>query len=486
MWRVTHHVHLPTLALGVLWIVHSLATTMYVPWQNNRQRTALESRLAAIEAAQRLQENVFRLSSNGMNGASLEDDSDFVRRIGNDVEQLKQQTIDRESQALLERLQNRLQHRPLTTSLASELPLLIEDCQSLIRREERLLLDVVDQRSRTDVVVMVVRAVLLVLGLMVGIGLAMWMTRGLKRSLAQISVTLRSAEGDLSTELGRIDVVSQSAPGELKSLESQVQNVVRNIHRVGEELRQAREDIVRAERLAAVGEVAAGVAHEIRNPLTSVKLVVQRAAERRPIHSLSENQVQVLLEEVSRIEHTVQGLLDFARPDKPQRTRCPLAPIIKRTLTLLEGRLHRQQVELIVHEEDASPWVNVDPPQIQQVLVNLIINALDAMPAGGRIEVRQFVSAETDEVVVEIEDDGPGISADIIDRLFEPFATTRSTGSGLGLAISRRLIEDQGGSLQAANSAAGGAVFAIRLPVDRCPSGAPRLPTSGSEVSPLP
>lgn len=467
MWRVTHRVHLPTVALGILWIIHSVATTMYVPWQNQRQRAALESHQSVIETALEIQENLTRLAAQ----PNSSDGSQTVVRLRNelteDVEKLQTQLNDPSSRSLLEKMSQRVRFwTPSSSDRTSPgLEDLIVDCQQLIRSEQKQLLEVVDQRSRTDVVVMVVRAVLLLLGLAVGFGLAMWMSRSLTQSLSQISVSLRSAEGNLNTDLGRIDLVSDGQPGELSLLESQVQNVVLKFRNVAEELDQTRQEMVRAERLAAVGEVAAGVAHEIRNPLTSVKLLIQRAAERKPLHSLNEEQLNVLLEEISRMENTVQGLLDFARPEKPRNIDCQLSEIVSRTLMLVDGRLQQSRIRVDCPESTVPLKLKCDPNLIQQVLVNIAINAIDSMPEGGVLKIRQFADQGTGAAVVEFEDSGSGIDPSVVEKLFEPFVTTRAKGAGLGLAISKRLIEEQGGTLIAKNGTAGGAVFAIRLPL---------------------
>ena len=467
MWRVTHRVHFPTVALGLLWIVHSLATTMYVPWQNHRQRDALKTVQSAVETALQIQENLSRLQLSTDTAASNPAIQEVQQALTADIRKLQQQLIDPKSRSLLETMVARVQAWPgdSPTGPSAELRDLIVDCQQLIRSEQTLLLQVVDQRSRTDVVVMAVRAILLLLGLAVGLGLAMWMSRGLTQSLSQISVSLRSAEGNLNTDLGQIELVADAPLGDLSLLETQVQNVVVNIRNVADELHRTRQEMVRAERLAAVGEVAAGVAHEIRNPLTSIKLLIQRAAERKPIHSLNEEQLQVLLEEVSRLEHTVQGMLDFARPDKPRNIDCLLAEIVTRTLKLLEGRFQQHKILINVEASDSPLKLNCDPSLVQQVLVNIVINAIDFMPQGGTITVRQLADKTSRTAVLQFEDTGPGIDPLILEKLFEPFVTTRAAGSGLGLAISKRLIEEQGGELKAGNSSRGGALFTIRLPL---------------------
>ncbi|HWL08826.1 MAG TPA: ATP-binding protein [Planctomicrobium sp.] len=466
MSRLTHQVHFPTIALGILWIIHSLATTMYIPWQNGRQREALGSFLHLIDTALKVQENLSELQAHTdlPPAAQRELKNELLR----DLQELRQAPMRPESSALIQEVETQIQNwQAGKESPARTLDFydLTEKCRLFISAQQRHLLLAIEQRSQTDFDVIIVRAILLVLGVMVGLGLAMWMARSLNQSLAQINVTLRDAAGGTSTELGQIEVSSQGPAEQLTVLETQVQHVVSNLHRVAEELQQTRNDMVRAERLAAVGEVAAGVAHEIRNPLTSVKLLIQRAAERQPVHSLNEEQMQVLLEEISRMENTVQSLLDFARPEIPQNVPCDFSKILDKSLALLEGRLQQQNIQVEISNDEAAKPLLGDPLLIQQVIVNIVINAISFMPSGGPLMLRQWNDELTDSTMLEIQDSGPGIALEVLERVFEPFVTTRCTGSGLGLAISRRVIEHQGGTLTATNAAEGGALFRIQLPL---------------------
>lgn len=490
-------VYLPTIALGLLWIVHSLATTAYVPWQNSRQRVALAGNLAAIDQVLQVSEDLWQLQA--VDVSELDADSretpltlcdEILRTLG----PLRKGVDDMESQALLVDLEGQVEKirrqmhdaadrddEALVAGSASEVAALMRGatgvCNRLLNRCEHLLLDTVEERSQTDVLVMIVRVVLLAMGLAVGIGLAWWIAQGINRTLSQIVVSLQGLEGDLPVEIGRIDVVSASADHDLDSVQKQVAGAIRH---VGDKLKQARREMVRAERLAAVGELAAGVAHEIRNPLTSVKLIVQRAAERVPVHSLNEEQLAVLLEEVSRIETTVQGLLDFAHPTKPQRAPCDLAELVRRTLNLVAGRAEQSGIEICTTLEPSPERVEVevDAGLIQQVIVNLLINALDSTPRGGRLQIG--LRRESDEVVLQVRDSGSGISPVVFERMFEPFVTTKARGSGLGLAISRRIVQEHQGTLVASNEVGGGAMFTVRLPA-RLADAAPRSTNGAAE-----
>jgi two-component system, NtrC family, sensor histidine kinase HydH len=222
------------------------------------------------------------------------------------------------------------------------------------------------------------------------------------------------------------------------------------------------QEMMRAEQLAAVGQLAAGMAHEVRNPLTSIKLLVGAARRRGNGQALSPEDLLVIHEEVERLEAKVQTLLDFARPPESRRRLCDLREIVNRTIALLQARARDQnvQIECLVPAELVE--VYADPDQLSSVLVNLYFNALDAMAAGGLLRVELRLEGG---VQLTVSDTGLGISPDVAGRLFTPFVSSKTTGTGLGLSVSRRVVEDHGGALTGANRTDGpGACFTISLP----------------------
>ncbi len=230
-----------------------------------------------------------------------------------------------------------------------------------------------------------------------------------------------------------------------------------------QEDRQRQRQYLRAEQMAAVGQVAAGVAHELRNPLTSIKGLVQvnlrEAAGHRP---LAED-LAVIEHEIRRMERTLRTFLDFARPPQPDRRRLDLTAVMDRVLALVGGRARKQGVSLRAHRPDAPARVEADQDQLLQLLLNLVLNALDAMPRGGAVEV-DVRPPRDGHVEVHVRDTGPGIAPHILPRVFETFVSSKETGVGLGLPVSRRIAEDHGGTLSAYNLPEGGACFVLRLP----------------------
>lgn len=166
------------------------------------------------------------------------------------------------------------------------------------------------------------------------------------------------------------------------------------------------------------------------------------------------------------MESTIQGLLDFARPPDLHRVAHDLRATVRRALNLVEGRAKQQNVAIVEKAPNALVIVDGDPEQLHQIFVNLFLNGIEAMPRGGSLAV----GVETDDAVrrvcrVSVSDSGDGIPQPILDRIFEPFATSKEHGTGLGLAISHRIAKEHGGVLLAANRREGGAVFTLELPL---------------------
>lgn len=165
------------------------------------------------------------------------------------------------------------------------------------------------------------------------------------------------------------------------------------------------------------------------------------------------------------MERSLQTFLDFARPAKPRRRPVELGHVVEAVLGLIRGRAVRQRVDVRFERGPAPIVLIADADQIQQVVVNLVLNALDAMPTGGSLTI--YVGRRTDGgVTIEVADTGPGVAKESMPRLFEPFFSTKETGLGLGLVISRRIVEDHGGTLTASNRPSGGASFFVQLPAD--------------------
>ncbi len=234
------------------------------------------------------------------------------------------------------------------------------------------------------------------------------------------------------------------------------------VKRQQEVMRRQQQEMLRAEQLAAVGRLATAVAHEVRNPLAAIKLLVEGALRPRSPRPLDREQLTVMHREAARLERIVQEFLDFARPPKLQRRSADLREVVEQAASLVRPRAQRQGVRFLTQAPDRPVPAAVDPGQLRSVLVNLFLNALDALPGGGSLEVHWEPLAG--EVRLAVCDSGPGIRPDILAQLFTPFVSSKPTGTGLGLCISKRVVEDHGGRITAANRPEGGARVEIVLP----------------------
>lgn len=319
-------------------------------------------------------------------------------------------------------------------------------------------------------------------GLLAGFGIA----RGINRFIVQLSVPVHGAAGKLNEVVGPITL---SATASFEELETALQDMADHIGTVVERLEQREREVLRSEQLAAVGQLAAGIAHELRNPLMAIKILVQSAGESEG--ALRGRDLSVVEEEIVRLEGSIQSLLDFARPPKPEKTAFDLRQLIRQTFELVSARAEQQHVSLVSHVPDMPATVEADGGQLRQVLLNLLLNALDALPDGGTVTV-DVVGKNLGEgsgpaemgFEIKVSDNGRGLPAELGNRIFEPFISTKETGTGLGLPICRRIIEAHGGEIGAGNVAGGGAEFDIWLP--RAADGQPPKPAAATVVSSLP
>lgn len=249
---------------------------------------------------------------------------------------------------------------------------------------------------------------------------------------------------------------------------------------VSERIRRSQLEALRAEQLASVGQLAAGMAHELRNPLTSIKMLIQSISDSDDGGTPRDRDLEVLNEEVVRLDDSIQTFLDFARPPTPSKNAFDVRSVVKRTVQLIASRAERQGICIETELPDEPLIVEADREQMRQVLLNLLLNAFDALPHGGTVCIR-LKSDQTAEhsakagsaerrLTLEVADTGSGIPDELREQVFEPFVSTKETGTGLGLPICRRIVEEHGGDLSVANGSQGGAVFTVTLPL--C-SGAP-------------
>ncbi len=487
MWR---KVVAPAVLVSLVWIVGNSITNHYMHTVYDSHSRALAENVATIRAGWAMQDALWRLEAVAIEAAAkdpgetrievhelqsafLQHLDDAERTSFTNEERILVKAVREHFAVYRNHVESRLEpfepdrlpaaqaaEREKTIRLAHAVA---EPCRRLTDLNERILTDSTARSARLSALMSVIRMAFLIAGPTVGLLCGLWIARGLRRSLSQISVTLKDATGDLDCTVGSVQVSTQD---DLPALQQQVRAVAERIRQVMDELQESRRKAMRTERLAAVGELAAGVAHELRNPLTSVKLLIQTAARRQDGAALQDKQLQVARQEITRMENTIQGLLDFARPPQLHSVVHDLRQTVRRALNLVAGRARQQQVQIAEEFPETPAVVDGDPEQLHQVFVNLSLNGIEAMLEGGQLRV--IVSADGNAAgmyEVVFQDTGPGIRQEILGRIFQPFVTTKEHGTGLGLAISRRIVEQHGGTLNAANRQQGGAAFTVALPL---------------------
>ena len=229
------------------------------------------------------------------------------------------------------------------------------------------------------------------------------------------------------------------------------------------ELRDAQKQLIRQEKLATLGQLAGGVAHELRNPLGAIKNAVYflNMALEQSEPEVNET-LDILDKEVATSEHIISSLLDFAHPKQPTRRKVNINEVVKEELlrtTMLEN------IELVKQLDEAMPTILADPQELSQIFANIIRNGIEAMPDGGQLTVKSEVF-RLGWVAVSIADTGVGIPPEEQPKVFEPLFTTKAKGIGLGLAIAKTLVEGHGGTIEVQSEMGKGSTFTVRLPID--------------------
>ena len=275
--------------------------------------------------------------------------------------------------------------------------------------------------------------------------------------------TLAQAFEQMRVELGRSRRTLEQRLEEREEL-------IRLLVRSNEELHAAQTRLIEAERFAAIGELSAAVAHGIRNPVAGIKAAAQFASLELPDqHPLREN-ISDIISEADKLEARIKTLLDFAKPFEPHPTPCRVERIVGDAVASLRGQMAAQGIDLAVDLPPALPTAELDYAQIEQVLLALLSNAVEAMPRGGGITISGRLADDGQHVHLDVVDTGPGIAPDYLGRVFTLFFTTKSSGTGLGLAVAKKIVERHGGTIAVESALGKGTRFTIELPLAHPPS----------------
>jgi two-component system NtrC family sensor kinase len=287
----------------------------------------------------------------------------------------------------------------------------------------------------------------------------------------------RIAEGDYSQriEIGSKDEIGYLAESlnvmtrELEKVRRELQEWGKTLERKVEErtreIEKIQNQLFQSEKLASIGKLAAGVAHEINNPLTGILTNSSLMLEDLPENDPRREDVQTIVSETMRCRKIVKGLLDFARQTKPEKKAININQIVEASVALVENQASFHSVRIIRNFDPSLPETMVDKDQMQQVCINILLNAAEAMPRGGDLRIETGFDATGNAVVVRFKDTGAGMPREVVDKIFDPFFTTKHSGTGLGLAISYGIIERHGGTIAVESEPGKGSTFTVRLPV---------------------
>jgi len=274
--------------------------------------------------------------------------------------------------------------------------------------------------------------------------------------------------------------VPTSAPGiagdELRTVGAYLRELMTDVAQTRSSLEDSRSRLAGAEKLATVGKLAASVAHEIRNPLTALKMWLFSIHRAVGGDADVERQFRMVSEEIARLESIVRNFLEFSRPPALQLAAQPIELVLDKTLELVGRRMEESGIQVTRRDIPGLPCVRVDLEQLKQVFINLLNNAAEAIPGGGEICISTSLDAGPDGqsmVVARIEDSGRGMPDDARRRVFEPFFTTKPDGTGLGLAISAQIMARHGGRLVLESTSERGTTFAVWIPTAEAPSDGP-------------
>jgi len=232
------------------------------------------------------------------------------------------------------------------------------------------------------------------------------------------------------------------------------------------EVRGLRREIERSRRLASVGRLAAGVAHEIRNPLSSIKGFATYFKQRYQDVPRDQQTADIMIQEVDRLNRVVSQLLEFARPVSVSPKPASLKTLVADSVKLIQPQARDKQITISTRHAAKVDAINIDPDRISQVLLNFYLNAIEAMEPGGKLAIKLSGSEEGDRLFIQVSDTGPGIAAEDLPKIFDPYFTTKSSGTGLGLAIAHNIVEAMGGTIEVKSEAGKGTTFGLTLPIE--------------------
>jgi signal transduction histidine kinase len=480
------------LILGIFFLIVSLPLLFLTNTIQFTSQNLLREKLSHLEAAKELDQTLTTLNAS-INNYLLDHDPRWLqlntqkqlhwrtwlaiahKRAAIPAEQALVDSLDRSFQhylalqQLLLNLDRRGQKRQVqelrTGALQSQQEMTQRLCHHYYTRNTQMLAELGPtlQRQTRRIKWLVIGGTLISLTLSVGLGILF--SRRFVRPIYRLVLNIKGATGTENSDRVELGNIS-----ELDDLSQNVNLLINKIRAVNADLAKSQQSLIRSEKLAALGRMAAGLAHEIRNPLTAIKMLLYTLSNELRDQPHYQQDLKVIHQEIDRLEKFIQTFLDFARPQQPQLALFRFHECIQQVLRLLTPQIKKQKVKLALSLKTNADWVKADRNQMQQVLYNIILNALQAMPNGGLLTISsESLIADNGwpYLQIRIADTGRGIPPEILNSLFDPFVTTKEDGSGLGLAIVHQLIQANNGWVEATNNPDQGACFTINLPQEK-------------------
>jgi signal transduction histidine kinase len=291
--------------------------------------------------------------------------------------------------------------------------------------------------------------------------------------LVVLTYTVQRPMVELQKKISQVGAGDLSVTVTFAHRNDEIGDLGRNFNHMVEQLRESRAEIEhlhrtqmsRAEHLATLGELATGLAHEIRNPLAGIAGVIEIVSRDLPATSPARSVVKEVRQEIARINQIVSDLLQTARPHPPRVRKSDLNTTVEHAVMLGRQQALAKSISITLYKDSSLPELEHDSDQIHQVLLNLLLNALQAIDHDGKISVT--VKSRGPVAVVEVADNGRGIPPDQLPNIFRPFFTTKGEGTGLGLSLARRIVEDHHGRIDVSSTVGKGTTFTVVLPLQR-------------------
>jgi len=337
----------------------------------------------------------------------------------------------------------------------------------------------IDREISKNTIKMILFALLIILG--ISLMLSFLVKKFIAKPMSKLlEGTKKVAAGDLQNriaiskkdEIGRVAQSFNQMIENLSKANDEIMKWTKTLeHRVEErteELKKAQSQLIQSEKMASLGMMAAGIAHEINNPLTTILLNSNLLLEDEECSKSYQEELEIISDEATRCGKIVKGLLDFARQSKPEKRLADINLVLNQTLAIIESQAPFYNIVINKNYDDQLPQIMVDPNQIKQVFMNMILNAAEAMSEGGELTISTDISSDNGYILIKFVDTGCGISQENLSKLFDPFFSTKETrGTGLGLAVSYGIVRKHNGSIEVESELGLGSSFMVKLPINQ-------------------